>query len=172
MKTIKITFSSLALLLTQLVASAEISSASINVNLQEEKAPVPPTLYGIFMEEISHAFDGGIYAELIQNRSFEEGVLPPGMKLVKKPDGALKLELTSLPASVPTNRWDMPWPWFMGLGWDTNRALVGWSLLQEGGAKGEMQLTEANHSIGRCHWSRGVGQQWLLGHQCAGWHVL
>lgn len=144
MKTIKITFSSLALLLTQLVASAEISSASINVNLQEEKAPVPPTLYGIFMEEISHAFDGGIYAELIQNRSFEEGVLPPGMKLVKKPDGALKLELTSLPASVPTNRWDMPWPWFMGLGWDTNRALVGWSLLQEGGAKGEMQLTEAN----------------------------
>ena len=57
MKTIKITFSSLALLLTQLVASAEISSASINVNLQEEKAPVPPTLYGIFMEEISHAFD-------------------------------------------------------------------------------------------------------------------
>ena len=46
--------------------------------------PVPAGIYGIFMEEISHAFDGGIYAELIQNRSFEEGVLPPGMKLVKK----------------------------------------------------------------------------------------
>ena len=72
--------------------------ATIRIDLQEEKAPVSPTLYGIFMEEISHAFDGGIYAELIQNRSFEEGVLPPGMKLVKKPDGGLKMELETLPA--------------------------------------------------------------------------
>ena len=118
--------------------------ASIRVNLQEEKAPVTPTLHGIFMEEISHAFDGGIYAELIQNRSFEEGVLPPGMKLVHKPDGTLKMELASLPAGVPTNKWDMPWPWNMNCGWDTNRALIGWSLQSEGGAKGEMQLTEAN----------------------------
>jgi alpha-L-arabinofuranosidase len=119
-------------------------TATIRVNLRAEKAPIPPTLNGIFMEEISHAFDGGIYAELIQNRSFEEGVLPPGMKLVTKPDGALKMELTSLPAGVPTNQWDMPWPWMMNCGWDTNRALIGWSLQNEGGAKGEMKLTEAN----------------------------
>jgi alpha-N-arabinofuranosidase len=63
-------------------------AATIRIDLRQEKAPVPATLYGIFMEEISHAFDGGIYAELIRNRSFEEGVLPPGMKLVTKPDGA------------------------------------------------------------------------------------
>ena len=119
-------------------------TASIRVNMQEEKAPVSPTLHGIFMEEISHAFDGGLYAELIQNRSFEEGVLPPGMKLVAKPDGGLKMELESLPAGVPTNKWDMPWPWNGNCGWDTNRALIGWSLQNEGGAKGEMQLTEAN----------------------------
>jgi alpha-L-arabinofuranosidase len=119
-------------------------TATIRVNLSDEKAPIPPTLYGIFMEEISHAFDGGIYAELIQNRSFEEGVLPPGMRLVKKPDGALKMELESLPAGVPTNKWDMPWPWMMNCGWDTNRALIGWSVQSEGGAKCEMKLTEAN----------------------------
>ena len=99
-------------------------TASIRVNMQEEKAPVSPTLHGIFMEEISHAFDGGLYAELIQNRSFEEGVLPPGMKLVEKPDGGLKMELESLPAGVPTNKWDMPWPWNWNCGWDTNRALI------------------------------------------------
>ena len=58
-------------------------TATIRVSLKEAKAPIPTTLYGIFMEELSHAFDGGIYAELIQNRGFEEGVLPPGMKLVK-----------------------------------------------------------------------------------------
>jgi len=101
---------------------------------------VSPTLYEIFTEEISHAFDGGIYAELIQNRSFEEGVLPSVMKLIKKPDSGLKMELVSLSDGVPTNKWDMPWPWNMNCGWDTNRVLVGWSL--QGG--GEMNLTEAN----------------------------
>jgi len=80
-----------------LSATAQTPRATIQVNLGQEKAAVPPTLYGIFMEEISHAFDGGIYAELIQNRSFEEGVLPPGMKLVKKDNGSQTMELTQLP---------------------------------------------------------------------------
>ena len=139
-----ILFGSSGLFAWLLSAVALADTATIHINLGEEKAPIPPTLYGIFMEEISHAFDGGIYAELIQNRSFEEGVLPPGMKLVTKPDGKLKMELESLPAGVPPNKWDMPWPWMMNCGWDTNRALLGWSLLNESGAKGDMQLTEAN----------------------------
>lgn len=32
-----------------------------------------------FFEEINHAGDGGLYAELVQNRSFEEHTLPHGM---------------------------------------------------------------------------------------------
>ena len=28
-------------------------------------------LFGIFFEDINHAADGGLYAELVQNRSFE-----------------------------------------------------------------------------------------------------
>lgn len=36
-----------------------------------------PTLHGIFFEEISHGGEGGLYAELIQNRGFEESRLPP-----------------------------------------------------------------------------------------------
>jgi alpha-L-arabinofuranosidase len=126
------------------VALAPLPTATIRINLQEEKAPVPSTLYGIFMEEISHGFDGGIYAELIQNRSFEEGVLPPGMQLVTNANGSLRMELDQLPAGVPTNRWDMPWPWNGNCGWDPNRALIGWSLQNEGGAQSEMKLTEAN----------------------------
>ncbi len=39
-------------------------SATIRINLREERALVSPTLYGLFLKEISHAFDGGIYAEL------------------------------------------------------------------------------------------------------------
>ena len=129
---------------SQLLAQPVPPSVTIRINLAGEKAPVPATLYGIFMEEISHAFDGGIYAELIQNRSFEEGVLPPGMKVVKKADGALRMELEKLPPGVPPDRWDMPWPWNGNCGWDFNRALIGWSLQNAGGARGEMKLTEAN----------------------------
>ena len=33
-------------------------------------------LYGLTLEEINHSIDGGIYAELIQNRGFEDGVPP------------------------------------------------------------------------------------------------
>ena len=28
-------------------------------------------LFGIFFEDLNHAADGGLYAELVQNRSFE-----------------------------------------------------------------------------------------------------
>lgn len=120
------------------------AKATVRIDLHGEKAPIPPALYGIFMEELSHAFDGGIYGELIQNRSFEEGVLPPGMKLVKKPDGGLKMELEKLPSGVPADKWDMPWPWNMGCNWDPNRALIGWSLRERAGGKGTMKLTEAH----------------------------
>ena len=33
-------------------------------------------LYGLTLEEVNHGIDGGLYAELIQNRSFEDGVPP------------------------------------------------------------------------------------------------
>lgn len=34
-------------------------------------APIPETLYGLFFEDINFAADGGLYAEMIKNRSFE-----------------------------------------------------------------------------------------------------
>lgn len=37
---------------------------------------VSPNHYGIFYEDINHAADGGLYAELIRNRSFEDDSIP------------------------------------------------------------------------------------------------
>ncbi|MBA4408713.1 MAG: alpha-L-arabinofuranosidase [Odoribacter sp.] len=34
-------------------------------------APIQPTMWGLFFEDINFAADGGIYAELVKNRSFE-----------------------------------------------------------------------------------------------------
>ncbi len=42
----------------------------VTVNVKERKEALGD-LYGIFFEDINHAADGGLYAELVQNRSFE-----------------------------------------------------------------------------------------------------
>ena len=41
------------------------------VNTSKRTATVQPTMYGIFFEDINYAADGGLYAELVKNRSFE-----------------------------------------------------------------------------------------------------
>ncbi len=48
------------------------------INLKEKGAEVAPSMYGVFFEEINHAGDGGLYAELVNNRSFEELEMPEG----------------------------------------------------------------------------------------------
>ncbi len=47
-----------------------ISPASLIIHDDQAK-PISPDLFGIFFEDINYAADGGLYAELIQNRSFE-----------------------------------------------------------------------------------------------------
>ena len=63
------------ILLTILTAAAISGTAQVNINIDaNNRGPkVSPTHYGIFFEDINHAADGGIYAELIRNRSFEDG---------------------------------------------------------------------------------------------------
>lgn len=51
---------------------------AVTIFMQERGAAVAPSMYGIFFEEINHAGDGGLYAELVQNRSFEELEMPEG----------------------------------------------------------------------------------------------
>jgi len=43
----------------------------INVKVDKPVATVQPTMWGIFFEDINMGADGGIYAELVKNRSFE-----------------------------------------------------------------------------------------------------
>ena len=45
-------------------------AATLSVDLNRTKAPVSPTLYGLMTEEINYSYDGGLYAELIRNRTF------------------------------------------------------------------------------------------------------
>ena len=51
--------------------SAGAQTHVLDVNTKKLGAPVQPTMYGIFFEDINYAADGGLYAELVKNRSFE-----------------------------------------------------------------------------------------------------
>ena len=44
---------------------------TFTVNAKKPGAPIQPTMYGIFFEDINFGADGGLYAEMVQNRSFE-----------------------------------------------------------------------------------------------------
>ena len=52
-------------------SSPAAAPASIEVEAGQPGIAVPSTLHGLFFEDINYAADGGLYAELIQNRSFE-----------------------------------------------------------------------------------------------------
>ena len=42
-----------------------------DVNTSKVGGAIPSTMYGIFFEDINYAADGGLYGELVKNRSFE-----------------------------------------------------------------------------------------------------
>lgn len=71
----------LLLLLSILSLNIEEGEDVITIDLSQEEAEIPSSLYGIFFEEITHSGDGGLYAEMIRNRGFEDGNLPSGTML-------------------------------------------------------------------------------------------
>jgi alpha-L-arabinofuranosidase len=57
---------------------------TITVQVLSPKAVVQPTMWGIFFEDINFSADGGLYAELVKNRSFEFTQPLMGWKQVDK----------------------------------------------------------------------------------------
>lgn len=58
-----------SLLLTGFLANAQ--KTTLEVNTAKTITKIQPTMYGVFFEDINFAADGGLYAEMIKNRSFE-----------------------------------------------------------------------------------------------------
>jgi len=52
-------------------ATADTDPITFRVDAGNSGKPISPDLMGVFFEDLNHAGDGGLYAELIQNRSFE-----------------------------------------------------------------------------------------------------
>src|SRR5207247_2419525 len=65
-----------------LLSPSLLASAILTINADHPGPKISPTLYGIFFEEINCAGDGGIYGEMIRNRSFEDSDKPDHWSLV------------------------------------------------------------------------------------------
>lgn len=60
-----------AVLLSSVLTLAGRAAPTLTVALDAPAKPISPDLFGIFFEDLNYAADGGLYAELVQNRSFE-----------------------------------------------------------------------------------------------------
>jgi len=83
----KITLS--GLLLTGLYGQAQ---TNLEVDLTKSITKIQPTMYGIFFEDINFAADGGLYAEMIKNRSFEFNAPLMGWSQPNSKSGSLNKE--------------------------------------------------------------------------------
>jgi alpha-L-arabinofuranosidase len=101
-KTFDTTLALAAATILLVAARAQAASATISVQVDKPGHAVPSTLWGIFFEDINLSSDGGLYPELVRNRSFEDSDKPENWKLTA-PDG--KTEMT-IDSSVPLNRFN------------------------------------------------------------------
>src|SRR5574344_690599 len=58
------------MLLAALISISASAQHQFTVNTKPG-VPVQSTMYGIFFEDINFGADGGLYAEMVENRSFE-----------------------------------------------------------------------------------------------------
>lgn len=58
-------------MLTAIVSGLPIQAEEFIIRTDRPGAEIQPTMYGLFFEDINYAADGGLYAEMVKNRSFE-----------------------------------------------------------------------------------------------------
>src|ERR1700712_5273457 len=71
---------SLTVLSATPVAFAQTNLPVVQIQADKVIAKMPPTFYGLMTEEINYAFEGGLYGELIRNRTFKADSLPQPIK--------------------------------------------------------------------------------------------
>src|SRR6188474_2456086 len=86
------------------VLSAQ-QSVTLTVQVDQPGAKIDPLFYGLMTEEINFSYDGGLYAELIRNRTFRDNPQNPVNWSVVKYDGgegSIALENNPVPNTALT----------------------------------------------------------------------
>src|SRR5512147_2832508 len=89
----------LTLLLAFAAFRLQSAPATLTVEVDQPGIKVSPMLYGIFFEDINCSADGGIYAELIRNRNFEEPASGPPPHWSILSNNRASVEATVAPAN-------------------------------------------------------------------------
>ncbi|MBN2588996.1 MAG: carbohydrate binding domain-containing protein [Sedimentisphaerales bacterium] len=105
--------------------ATQVGNPSIVIDAAASRVETSPDLYGIFYEEISRAGEGGLSAELVQNRDFEATNLPDGW--------------TQEDTDIYTAKGRHYNQW-----WDTDNPTLAWSLVADGDAEGSISLEKEN----------------------------
>ena len=54
------------------ICVAQPTTVTLNIQLEKPAHSVSPMLYGLMTEEINYSYDGGLYAEMVRNRTFQD----------------------------------------------------------------------------------------------------
>lgn len=82
-------------------------AAVVTIQRGQPGARISSNLFGIFFEEINHAGDGGLYAELIRNRSFEEPEHLNSWQAITNAGFADQISADNSKPIDPANPWSM-----------------------------------------------------------------
>jgi alpha-N-arabinofuranosidase len=75
--------------------AATLHGASVTVGVDRPGARINPAMWGIFFEDINFGADGGLYAELVKNRSFDFPEPLMGWSVPAASAGATRVTVTS-----------------------------------------------------------------------------
>jgi alpha-N-arabinofuranosidase len=165
------------LLLVLLSAYAPIAQGQTTLTVTTDKpvTPIQPTMWGIFFEDINFGADGGLYAELIKNRSFEFSTPLMGWKDLKQEgsQGTVLIEnraaknehnprYARITVSAASGRYGMVNEGFRGMGIrkDVTYHFSLWARQVEGESKLRLELVNSkNEPLGAAALP-SIGKEW------------
>ncbi len=131
MKILRYQFLIISLILASCTQKSQ-TDGSISIDMSGKGATIPSSMYGVFFEEINHAGDGGLYAEMVRNRSFDENELPDGYSAKEN-----KLYPSQAKNHLSGSTSDASFRW-------TEEEFPGWTLESPGTLKAKMKLVKTN----------------------------
>ena len=82
----------------------------LQIRADQVVAKMPPTFYGLMTEEINYSYEGGLYGELIRNRTFKADAIPE----IIRPEAYDPAKM--YPSKYPTNTAPKFWSSVFGCG--------------------------------------------------------
>ena len=172
MKTTKAIKGHLLLFMLCVLSSPALAQVSFEFTSAQRGPLIGSLHYGIFYEEINHGGDGGLYAELIRNRSFEDNTRNPDFwqklgnvkpelvttNLLNKAQGhALKLTVNEKNAGIRNEGF-----WGIGLVEGETYKLTFWARTEDisnGTMRAELQ-DENRQNLGRTDFEVNLTNEW------------